>query len=79
MPKKQPEPDEFGRLRVRDEDTGHEYSINAAAFPHGNYTALDEPASDAASNALPPIHHESPSSPSISGQSADPKKENDNG
>lgn len=79
MPAKTPQPDEFGRLRVRDEDTGHEFSINAVALPHGNYAVLNAPASDAGGDALPVIHHESLSSPSISGQSAESKKENDNG
>lgn len=78
MPAKSPEPDEFGRLRVRDTDTGHEYSINATALPHGNFTVLNEPASGLGGDALPPAYHESLSSHPASGQQADPKKENDN-
>ncbi|GAB2970286.1 hypothetical protein [Nocardioides montaniterrae] len=75
-----PEPDEFGRYRVRDEDTGHELSVHAAALPHGNYTVLDELASDpVTSDPLPVKHHESLSSHPASGQLADPEKENANG
>lgn len=76
MTAKQPKPDEFGRFRVRDEDTGHEYSINAPALAHGNYTVLDEAASTPGGEALPPVH-KSLSSPT-SGQSAGTKKENGN-
>lgn len=77
MPSKHPEPDQFGRLRVRDEDTGHEYSINAVALAHGNYTVLSEAASTLGGDPLPPVHKSL--SNTISGQSADTKKENDNG
>jgi hypothetical protein len=74
MPKTS-EPDEFGRLRVRDKDTGHERSIHAAELPHGNYTVLSEPASDpTTTDALPPVH-KSLSGKSTTGQSADTPKE----
>lgn len=73
MPK-HPEPDAFGRLRVRDEDTGHEFSIFAVALAHGNYAVLNEPASTPGGEALPPVH-KSPVEPINSGQSADPSKE----
>lgn len=56
MSKSTPEPDEFGRLRVRDGDTGHELSIPASGLPHGNYTVLDGPASDSGGDELPPKH-----------------------
>lgn len=52
-------PDEFGRLRVTDEDTGHERSIQASELPHGNYQVLtgkEHPASDPLTGeALPPV------------------------
>ena len=80
------EPDEFGRLRVRDEDTGHERSIPAAELPHGNYAVLDEPASDPVTSdpvppKLPPEHAPpkslSRSTTPNSGQQAGSVKEND--
>ncbi|HEY9354187.1 MAG TPA: hypothetical protein VIP28_13085 [Nocardioides sp.] len=49
-------PDEFGRLRVRDRDTGHERTIHAGELPHGNYTVLDRRASDRSGDPLPPKH-----------------------
>lgn len=84
MPKSTPEavePDQFGRLRIRDEDTGHEYSIPAGGVGHGNYTVLDEPASNAGGDELPP-KHAAPKSLSKqqnpnSGQQAETVKEND--
>jgi hypothetical protein len=76
MPKIQP--DEFGRLRVHDRDTGTTRTIHAAELPHGNYAVLSEPASDVSGNPFPPVH-ESPVEPTNSGQQADPKKENANG
>lgn len=45
MPEQTPQPDEFGRLRVTDKDTGHKRSIHAAELPHGNYTVLKQDAS----------------------------------
>lgn len=51
-----PTPDEFGRLRVRDRDTGHERTIHAGELPHGNYTVLDRRASDRSGDPLPPKH-----------------------
>ena len=81
MPKSTPEPDEFGRLRVRDEDTGHELSIPAAEFPHGNYAVLKESASDINGDAIPPKHASpkslSRSSTPNSGQQAGTVKEID--
>lgn len=69
-------PDEFGRLRVTDRDTGHKLSLPASAVPHGNYTVLKQPASDPLSGeALPPEH----GAVNPSGQSADVKKESANG
>ncbi len=82
MPKSTPEPDQFGRLRVRDEDTGHELSIPASGLPHGNYAALDEPASNSGGDELPAKHATKPLSRSntpTSGQQADTAKEHDNG
>ncbi|MGH3996678.1 MAG: hypothetical protein ACRDTJ_04365 [Pseudonocardiaceae bacterium] len=80
MPKQpigQPVPDEYGRLRVRDLDTGHERTIPVAEFPHGNYLALDEPASHPfTSDPLPVKLHESLSSQPNRGLVADSKKEN---
>lgn len=52
---KTPKPDEFGRIRVRDLDTGHERSVHAAEFAHGNYELLDGDASDALGNAVEPV------------------------
>lgn len=73
---KTPDPDEFNRLRVRDKDTGHEFSIHAEALPHGNFTVLNEDASDAGGYPLPvKHHHKSAVETTTSGQSADPSKE----
>lgn len=48
-------PDEFGRYRVTDKDTGHKRSIKASQLPHGNFTVLKQPASDPLTGeALPP-------------------------
>lgn len=48
-------PDEFGRLRVTDKDTGHRRSIGVSELPHGNYTVLKQDASDPTTGeALPP-------------------------
>lgn len=81
MPESTPEPDEFGRYRVTDKDTGHRLSIPASALPHGNFTVLKQPASDVAGDALPPEHNATKplSSTTTSGQSADTEKEKDNG
>lgn len=55
MPDSTPQPDEFGRFRVTDKDTGHKRSIHATELPHGNYTVLKQPASDPLTgDALPP-------------------------
>ena len=51
-----PTPDEFGRLRVKDRDTGHERTITASELPHGNYTVLKQRASDRSGDPLPPKH-----------------------
>lgn len=74
MPKNSP--DDYGRLRVRDKDTGHERTVHAEELPHGNYLVLAEPASDLNGDALPPkvATQESPVEPPTNGQSAD--KEN---
>lgn len=48
--------DEFGRLRVRDRDTGHERTIQAAELPHGRYTVLNQRATDRSGDPLPPKH-----------------------
>jgi hypothetical protein len=77
MPDKLPEPDEFGRYRVTDKDTGHKRSVDALQVHHGNYTILKQPASDPLTgDPLPPEFNtlESLSSPT-SGQSADTTKE----
>lgn len=80
MPKTtgQPEPDEFGRLRVRDVDTGHERTIHAAEFGHGRYIVLDTPASDVCGDPVPPVL-KFLSEPTNRGRQADSKKENSNG
>lgn len=54
MPEKTPDPDEYGRYRVRDLDTGHERTINAVELPHGNYEVLKDPASDPATGVPVP-------------------------
>ena len=75
-------PDEFGRYRVTDRDTGHRLSIPASALPHGNFNVLKQPASDPLTgDALPPEHGaiEPLSSTTTSGQSADTKKEKSHG
>lgn len=71
------EPDQFGRVRVTDKDTGHELSIPASALPHGNYAVLDAPASNSGGDALPPVH-KSAVEPINRGQQAE-TKEKDNG
>lgn len=48
-----PEPDEFGRYRVLDLDTGHKRSIAVSQLPHGNHKIVDEPASDVAGDPYP--------------------------
>jgi hypothetical protein len=79
MSKQQPTPDEYGRLRVRDDDTGHERTIHAAELGHGNYTVLSEPASDICGDAVPTklATPKSLSGSTNRGQQADSKKEND--
>jgi len=80
MPENTPEPDEFGRYRVTDKDTGHKRSIPAADLPHGNYTVLQQPASDPVTGlALPPEFHTLESLSNNSGQQAETKKEKANG
>ena len=72
-------PDEYGRLRVRDVDTGHERTIHATELPHGNYVPLDEPASHPLTgDALPPVH-KSLSGQTQRGQQAETQKENTDG
>jgi len=81
MPDKTTEPDEFGRYRVTDRDTGHKSSIPASRLPHGNYAVLKQPASDPLTgDALAPEFDtlESLSSTTTSGQQADTKKEKAN-
>lgn len=74
MPESTIEPDEFGRHRVTDKDTGTKRSVFASELPHGNYTVLKQPASDPISgDALPPEFN--PVEPTASGQQADTKKE----
>lgn len=53
MPASTPKPDEFGRYRVLDKDTGAKRSVVASQLPHGNHEVLDEPASDLGGDALP--------------------------
>lgn len=56
-----PEPDKHGRLRVLDRDTGHKLTINAPGLPHGNFTVLNDPASDdLTGQPLPPEYAEAP-------------------
>ncbi len=52
-------PDEFGRYRVTDKDTGHKRSIAASELPHGNYTVLKQPASDPLTGEALPTEHKS--------------------
>lgn len=76
MPESTPTPDEYGRYRVTDKDTGHKRTIHAAELPHGNYTVLKADASDPLTgdplppefNAVKPL-----SSATNSGQQADAK------
>lgn len=78
-----PKPDEFGRFRVLDRDTGHKRSVTVSQLPHGNHEVLDEPASDVAGDALPVEYSKSPSkslsSPTPSGRVADTEKEKTHG
>lgn len=82
MSENTPKPDEFGRFRVLDKDTGAKRSVVASQLPHGNYTVLKDAASDVAGDALPveyPTASKSLSSHTTSGQSADTEKEKANG
>lgn len=80
MSDKTPEPDEFGRYRVTDRDTGHRLSIPASALPHGNFNVLKQPASDPVSGAaLPPEYGVLESLSNNSGQQADTPKEKAHG
>jgi hypothetical protein len=75
-------PDEWGRVRVTDKDTGHKRSVHAAEVPHGNYTVLKADASDPMTgDALPPEFNavKPLSSNTNSGQKADTEKEKVNG
>jgi len=75
-----PEPDEFGRYRVTDKDTGHRLSIPASQLPHGNFNVLKQPASNPLTGeALPPEYGVLESLSNHSGQQADTKKESTNG
>lgn len=56
MAEQTPQPDEFGRLRVTDKDTGHTRSIVASDLPHGNYTVLEQPASLPNGDAVPTVY-----------------------
>lgn len=69
-----PVPDEYGRYRVRDEDTGHELTIHAAALPHGRFTVLNEPATDPLTGEPVPTVHKSPVETTTSGQQAETKE-----
>jgi hypothetical protein len=72
-----PKPDQFGRYRVLDKDTGHQLSIHAEALPHGNYEVLDEAASNPATGEpLPPVHQTAVET-NPSGQEAENKEELD--
>lgn len=65
------EPDQHGRYRVLDLDTGHKLTIHAAALPHGRFEVLDEPASTPSGDPVPTEHNESPVEPTTSGQQAE--------
>lgn len=69
-----PEPDEYGRYRVRDEDTGHELTIHAAALPHGKFTVLDELATDPFTGEPVPAIHKPTVETTTSGQQAENKE-----
>lgn len=74
MPENTPKPDEFGRFRVLDKDTGARRSVTASQLPHGNYDVLSDAASDVAGDALPVEYPSAPkslSSSTPSGQPAD--------
>jgi hypothetical protein len=76
MPEQQPEPDEFGRYRVTDKETGHKSSVTASQLPHGNYTILKAPASNPLTGEpLPPELNAVKPTANPSGQSAENPKE----
>ena len=80
MPKTTPEPDEFGRIRVTDKDTGHRRTIRAADVHLGNYNVLQQPASDPVTgDPLPPEYGAIKPQSTNSGQQADTKKESKDG
>lgn len=82
MPENTPKPDEFGWIRVTDEDTGHERSVRPEELAHGNYTVLTSEASNPVTGDPLPVKLNAPkslSSPTTSGQSADTKKEKADG
>lgn len=62
-------------VRVRDNDTKHEYTVVASAVDPEAHTVLDEPALDETEAPLPPKHHESKQSSNKSGQKAATEKE----
>lgn len=71
-------PDAYGRVRVRDLDTGHERTVPAVEVGHGRYLVLNEPASNPLTGDALPGVHKSPVEPTTtSGQQAEPKKEID--
>lgn len=73
-----PKPDQWGRLRVRDNDTNAERTVSGTPIPPGNYTVLSKPASNPITgDPLPPKFPESPVEPTATGQQADSTKEND--
>lgn len=82
MPEKTPEPDEFGWLRVADQDTGHKRSVRPEEVAHGNYVVLKDPASNPVTgDPLPPeLNATKPlSSTTTSGPEAETKKEKADG
>jgi hypothetical protein len=69
-----PKPDDYGRLRVRDKDTGHKSTIPAEKLHLGDYEVLKTPASDVCGDPLPVEYATpkvSPVEPTNSGQQAE--------
>lgn len=62
-------------LRVRDNETGHEFSVVESAFDADSTTVIDEPATDVNGDPLPAVE-KSTRSGGKSGQKAASDKEN---
>lgn len=63
------------RIRVKDKDTGHERTIDALHFPHGNYARLKGDAADPRTGEDYPPVYATPDVKNDSGRPAETPKE----